>query len=158
MIRNPILFIGELIFGGTNGAPLSQSSTGKLASGISATNVNTTANTTTTSTTDVLINTMTITPVAGTYWVAFNMSVDENNNNAVITSSIWAAGAQIVGSEVAVQPFIQGGVTPSLAVRQCVAISALAIVNGSQAIEARWRVSAGTGTAHTRSMNILRIA
>lgn len=155
--ENPTIFIGEVVSGGTNGAPLSQSATGKVSSGIANSSVNATADTTTTSTTDVLIGSMTLMPVSGTYEVHFCTTLAENTNNANIFVSIYDGGSQVVGSEMSATPQIQGGVTPSLNMRVPICTLATATVNGSQAIEGRWRVSAGTGTAHTRILFISRM-
>lgn len=157
-VVNSILFIGQKILGGTLGAPLSTSASGLLVSGISTSTVNATANTTTTSTTNVLISSMTLTPAAGTYYVSFHTSLQENANNAIVTASLFSGGVQITGTEMPVTPFIQGGLTPSLPLQIPISISAFATVNGAQAIEARWRVSAGTGTATQRILNIVRVA
>jgi len=35
---------------------------------------------------------------------------------------------------------------------------AVVTVNGSEAIEARWRAAVGTATAHDRSMTIIRLS
>lgn len=156
-VNNPVAFIGQAVLGSTAGAPLSAGATNLLASGISTSSVNATVSTTTTSTSDVLIGSMTLTPVAGTYFVNFSSSFEENNNNANIFFSIYSGGAQVTGTEVAVTPQIQGGVTPSLNMRLPGSVSAFATVNGAQAIEARWRVSAGTGTARQRILNIIRV-
>lgn len=156
-VQNEVLFIGEVVSGGTNGAPLSQSATGKVASGITANLVKDTADTTTTSTTDAVIATMTTTPVSGFYDVKFCTTLAENTNNANVFVSIYSGGAQISGTEMSGTPQIQGGVTPSLNMRVPICTIAQATVNGSQAIEARWRVSAGTATSHTRIMTIFRL-
>lgn len=117
-----------------------------------------TANTTTTSTTDVLINTMTLTPASGTYMVWFTTSIDSNTNNSTVSVSIYAAGAQVAASEVHSQPQFQGGLTPSLNVTIPYTAIARIAVNGSQAIEARWRISSGTATAHQRTLMVLKVA
>lgn len=162
MIYNPSMFIGEVVTGGTNGAPLSVSSTGKLAVGITTTSVNSTVDTTTTSTaaTHVLINSMTITPAAGTYMVWFNTTLDSNTNNANIFVALYSNSTIITGTEMGATPQTQGGLTPSLNSKIPISTHAVSVtVNGSQAIEARWRISvAGTATAHTRMLSILRTA
>lgn len=160
-LKNYVLFIGQRILGATAGAPLSASSTGLLASGISTSTVNATANTTTTNATatGVLIASMTLTPVSGTYFVSFNTSLQSNANNIDVVISIFSGGTIVTGTEMFATPQIQGGLTPSLNMKVPASVSCFVTVNGSQAIEARWRLSAaGTGTADTRILNIVRVA
>lgn len=159
MIRNPVAFIGQAVLGATAGAPLSTDANDQLISGITSAEITATASTTTTSTTDVLINSMTTTPVAGTYVVFFNTTLQSNANNVNIFVSIYAGGAQAIGSEMSGTPQLQGGLTPSLNVNVPIFTSNTVTVNGAQAIEARWRVSAaGTATALSRTLQIIRIA
>lgn len=158
MIKRGTIFIGQTVLGSTAGAPLAVDTNNLLASGLSATEATATASTTTTSTTDVLMNLMTLTPVAGTYLVIFNTTLQSNANNVNIFVSIYAGGAQASGSEMSGTPQFQGGLTPSLNVSVPIGTVNLVTVNGSQAIEARWRVSAAaTATALSRTLVILRI-
>lgn len=157
-VSNLSIFLGEVASGLTVGAPLSVSATGKVASGLSSTEVTATATTTTTSTTDVLINSMTTTPVAGTYIVWFHTTLQSNTNNVNVFVSIYAGGVQAAGSEMDSTPQIQGGLTPSLNSNVPIGTINTVTVNGSQAIEARWRVSAAaTATALSRTLQILRV-
>ncbi len=116
-----------------------------------------TSSTTTTSGSDVLINSMTLTPRSGTYRVMFSTYAESNNNNADITFSIYAGGSLKTDSVRVVTPQIQGGVTPSLNFKAPVFINGDVTVNGSQAIEIRWKRSAGTATCTQRTLNITRI-
>jgi hypothetical protein len=160
-VYNYILFIGQVISGATNGAPLVVSSTGKLATGLSTSSVNATGTTTTTSTANpstAVIASMTQTPVAGTYFVYFCSSFQSNANNIDVLYSLFSGGSLITGSEMTATPQIQGGLTPSLNMKFPGCTIGLATVNGSQAIEARWHVSAaGTATAGSRIMIIMRV-
>lgn len=156
-VENPLVFIGELVKGSTLGAPLITDLNGKVASGLLVTSVSATSSTTTTSTTDILINTMTITPAAGTYMVWFHTTLQSNSNNANIFASIYSGGVQSSGSELGATPQFQGGLTPSLNVLVPITLVNTVIVNGAQAIEARWRITAGTATAGTRTLQILRV-
>lgn len=151
------IFSGEVASNLTVGAPLVVSSTGKVATGLTTSSVESVADTTTTSATDVLINLMTLTPVSGTYLVYFCTTIESGTNNANIFVSIYANAAQVLGTEMSGTPQIQGGVTPSLNMRVPICTIGLATVNGAQAIEARWRRSAGTATSHTRNLTILRV-
>ena len=116
-----------------------------------------TSATTTTSTSDVLMNSMTLTPRAGVYKVDFSTYLECNSNNANITVSIYSGGTQKTDSVRIATPQIQGGITPSLNMRVPMTTQGEVTVNGSQAIEIRWKTSAGTATATARTLNIQRI-
>lgn len=103
------------------------------------------SNITTTSTTDVLATGMTDTPPAGTYLVMFGGSSynDSTGSGLYVAVSIWAAGAQVADSE--------RQISDSVSYNQMFQTSTIVTVDGSQAIEGRWRCSAvGVGTAYMR--------
>lgn len=108
---------------------------------------------TTASGTDVVATSMTQTPAAGTYLVAFSGSLDHDSNSSSIETSVWSAGSQVASSE---RRFVrgagQGNVTGSFICQ------AKVTVNGSQAIEGRWRTSGATATMHERVLSILEVA
>lgn len=155
-IFNPSMFIGESVAGSTVGAPLSSDSSGNLISGISNTEVSATADTTTTSSTDVLMNSMTITPVSGTYFVSFSTTVDHSNQSVAVVASIYSGGTLKTDSVRSVVPRFNGIGANSLS--PCVAINGVTTVNGSQAIEIRWKTASGTATAHQRTLNVIRMS
>lgn len=155
IIRNS-LFIGKSVLGATTGAPLSADSNGLLASGISNTEVSATVDTTTGSTTDVLINTMTITPVSGTYLVKFSTTVDHSAQSVAVVVSIYSGGSLKTDSVRGVVPRFNGIGANSLS--PCVATNCVVTVNGAQAIEIRWKTASGTATAHQRTLNIFRLS
>lgn len=154
IIRNSI-FIGKGILGATTGAPLSADANGLLASGLSTTEVSATADITTTSATDVLMNSMTTTPVSGTYLVNFSTTVDHSAQSVAVVVSIYVGGVLKTDSVRSVVPRFNALGANSLS--PCVATNGIVSVNGSQAIEIRWKVASGTGTAHQRTMDILRL-
>lgn len=160
-VKNPVAFIGQAVLGSTAGAPLSVDTNSQLVSGITNASVNATTTTTTTSTASpstAVIASMTETPVAGTYYVNFCSSFQSNANNINVLFSIFAGGTKINGTEMSTTPQIQGGLTPSLNQRLPGCTTGFATVNGAQAIEIRWHVSAaGTATAGERIMTIMRI-
>lgn len=156
MIRNPSAFIGEIVSGATDGAPLSVSATGKLASGISSTEVSATANTTTTSATDAVMNTMTITPVAGTYLVLFSSWLTHSNGNDTVTISVYVGGVQKTDSVRTTIPFV--GALSAITQDIGVTTNGIVTVNGSQAIAIEWSTNGGTATAHQRTLDIIRLA
>jgi len=112
--------------------------------------VTATADDTTASGTDNDIAGMTITPAAGTYFVSFSGSVNSSANSATrMVISIYAGVTQVSGSERDIG--ISGGANV------CAHTQAVVTVNGSEAIEARWRAVVGTQTCHDRSMTIIRL-
>lgn len=120
-----------------------------------ATEVAFSSNITTTSTTDVVLTGMTITPISGTYLVMFSTWLTASAASNVHTMSIYVNGVQNAGSIRAAIPFSSA----SLAATQDIPLSTNAIVtvNGSQAIDIRWRTSAGTATAHNGTLDILKV-
>lgn len=122
----------------------------------STTEVVATADTTTTSTTDVLINSMTITPVAGDYLVWFSTCVDHSAQSVAVVVSLYVGGSLIVDSVRAPVPRFNALGAQSL--NPCVAINGKITANGAQAIEVRWKTASGTATAHQRNLMIVRVA
>jgi hypothetical protein len=106
--------------------------------------------TTTTSTTDVLVDSMTITPPAGTYAVWFAGSTENGNYPRENLMSIYAGGVREEDSEVH-SSWYRSDIPSAFC---CVA---KVTVNGSQAIEGRWRVSSGTGLMRHRTLLIIEV-
>jgi hypothetical protein len=114
--------------------------------------VEATADTTTGSATDVTVDSMIITPMAGTYKVTFVGSVDHNTSNATIYLSIYGAGAKVAGSErVFKRGGGQGNITAPFTCR------AKVTVDGTETIEGCWRTDAATATMHQRQLSIERV-
>lgn len=109
-----------------------------------------TADDTTMSTTDTLMNSMTITPVAGTYWIIWHGSILNSANGSERTwVSLYSGGSQVSATERSIGT-AGGAYFPAMT-------GAVVTVNGSQAIELRWRVAGGTSTVHSRRLSMLRI-
>lgn len=109
---------------------------------------------TTTSATPVLATSMTVTPAAGTYLVFFTGSCYQGTTGAGlwIEVSIYAGGSQNGASRLILAD------SPNF--NQAFTSVAIVTVNGSQAIEGRWRRTAGAGTASmlgTRTLTTLKI-
>jgi hypothetical protein len=121
-----------------------------------ATEVSATADTTTTSTTDVLMNTMTITPVAGTYLVSFSTTVDHSAQNVAVVISIYAGGT--LKADSVRGPIPRTNAIGAISMSMMASTNGVVTVNGSQAIEIRWKTASGTATAHQRTLDILRVA
>lgn len=149
------IFSGEVASGLTVGAPLAVSATGKVTTGLTAVEVTATADTTTTSATDVLINAMTQTPAAGTYIYWFSTCVDHSAQSVAVVVSVYVGGALDTDTVRSPVPRFNGIGANTLT--PCIAIQGLAVVNGSQAIEGRWKTASGTATAHQRNLLTLRI-
>lgn len=107
---------------------------------------------TSTSTTNVLMTGMSITPVAGQYTVFFSTTLKHSNNGQTIWLSIYAGGVQEVYSEHSIQSprWVNAGYSGYT--------QAIVTVDGTQAIELRWRTSSGTATALNRSIMIVRVS
>lgn len=157
-VKNNVGFIGQRILGSSVGAPLSVDANNGLISGIQGTTAVSAATTiTTTSTTDIVMTGITITPVSGTYKVMGTTTFRHNTNNALAFLSVWAAGVQIASSQSSATPQPQAGVGAALSIDIPATSIAEVSVNGSQAVELRWRTSAGTATSVNRVLTIQRI-
>lgn len=161
-VFNPILFIGQKILGATAGAPLYADANDQLVVGAPTTTfISSTTNTTVaTSASYAVINGMTITPgTAGTYQVHGRIgSIAHTTNNAQILIAIHVAGTIVSNSIAVAIPFIQGGVTPSLAVPMSMYTNTEVTITAGQAITLQWRTSAGTAQANNSySLMLTRI-
>lgn len=104
----------------------------------------------TTSTSYVLLDNMIITPVAGTYLaVHTNTSVNSGNGAARNFFGLFVNGVLVTGTERGIG--IAGGS------QSAASISKIIQVDGSQPVEIRWRVVAGTGTAYNRNLSLVRL-
>lgn len=123
---------------------------------IISTQITSTTNATTTSGTDVLMTSMTTTPIAGTYFVMFSGVVQQNAAGNSATISIYVNGVQDTASIRDFAPF-DGG-TLSAGSASCVATTqGVYTVDGVSAIAIEWHVSGGTGTVFQRNLTLLRI-
>lgn len=118
--------------------------------------VSATADTTTTSTTDVLVNSMTNTPAAGTYLVWFSAGVDHSNQSVAVVVSIYSGGSLKTDSVRSPIPRFNG--VGAITLTPIVATNGIVTVNGSQAIEIRWKTASGTATMHQRTLNLLKVS
>lgn len=120
-----------------------------------AVNIAIAGTTTTTSTSDVLLAGLTSVPPAGDYEVSFHSSFEASPNNGSVWASIYVGGTKIAASEI--QKTRGGGPTSGTINPVCISNYPVT-VNGSQAIEIRWRVSGGTGTSSpSRALFIRRV-
>jgi hypothetical protein len=115
------------------------------------TEVSMTSTITTNSTSDVLMTGMTITPAAGNYMVWFTGDIYNNQSSSNMIADIWAAGTVVTASE---RTLVSSNTTNHFNF----ATQAKVTVNGSQAIEGRWRtVSGNTNTNTRRTLSIMRV-
>lgn len=154
-VRNPSVFVGEVVNGATAGAPLITSATGKVASGISFLEVTATAVVTTTSTADVLMTTMTETPAAGTWLVNFSTWCSHSNGNDTITMSLYFNGTQKTDSVRTLIPF--DGAVGAITQDMPVSINAIVAANGTNPVQIEWHTNGGTATCTQRTLDMVRI-
>lgn len=109
-------------------------------------------NITTTSTSDVLMTGMTITPTSGTYLVLASCTSNNSGNNTNFIS-VYSGGVQVSGTQ---QSILRTNNNLANARLQYVS-NCQVTVNGSQAIDMRWRVSTGTGTCYSRYLTIIKV-
>lgn len=103
-----------------------------------------------TSLTDVLVTGMTLTPPAGTYAAIFTSSMGTTGTFNCF-ASIYLAGAIVLSSER------QANLSPANATDPF-CCTAIVTVNGSQAVEGRFRVAGGTGGMFQRSLLLIKVA
>lgn len=106
------------------------------------------ASATTSSATDAVINSMTLTPAAGTYIVSFEGVFSHGTNNGVTNYSIYAGAVQQANS---VRSYTTQNNT-----KFAVTTSAKVTVDGATAITAQWNTPAGTATILGRSLRVVR--
>ena len=116
---------------------------------------------TTTSNTDVVFDSCTITPAAGTYLVLFSTTLTSNTSGATFTMSAYSAGTQLADTVRTCIPQVDAsgglGGNNAVTVPETISINCITTVNGSQAIDIRWHRSAGTATAGPHTFNIVKI-
>jgi len=119
------------------------------ANAVSATNY-----ITITSMTDVVATNMTLTPAAGTYMVTFSSLVSGS-----VFLSLWSGGQRVRGTEriiasKSIDPRSSYHITDDIS---NVMTQGIITVDGSQKIEARWRVSENTGIMYGRTLSIIQL-
>lgn len=161
-VKNPVAFIGQTVLGSTTGAPLTVDVNNGLVSGEPATTfVGASTNVTVaTNAAYATITGLSITPTfAGTYQVHCRIgSIAHTTNNAQILMAVHVAGTIVSDSIALAIPFIQGGVTPSLAAPMSFYTNTETTITAGQAITCGWRTTAGTAQSNnSRSIMITRI-
>lgn len=110
--------------------------------------------TSTTSSSYVVINSMTTTPASGTYMVSFSASGDISNGNADADYAIHNDGSIVTHS---LRHLGHDGGAHTGGFKVTFYTQAIVTVNGSQAIDVRYKTSSGTFTVDERSMILLKV-
>jgi hypothetical protein len=92
---------------------------------------------------------MTITPGAGDYLVSFSGSLANSSNNSEIDIAVYVNGVQAAASVRRYDNLASGDTIPS-----SIAAYKVTGVLDAQAIEIRWRTSAGTASVWQRNMTV----
>jgi hypothetical protein len=99
---------------------------------------------------------MTITPPSGTYRVTGRAVVSSTSSSRNIFISIYSGGSQVANTEVG--NFIRaGGTMYSTSDIGNLYTDAFITVNGSQAIQLRWRTSGGTAQAQGYALTVTKV-
>lgn len=122
---------------------------GGLTPFLTTTEVTATADATTTGTSYATMTSMTATPASGTYEVVFSASGSSSIASANCDYAIFVDGTIVAHSE---RQMFYGGGSQAADVDMTMHTRAKVSVNGSQAIDIRWRTDQGTFTAHERSL------
>lgn len=104
----------------------------------------------TSSTSYEVMDSMTLSPASGTYMVWFNTTVVNTTGNADTYISLFAGGVQVATSERLIEE--DNGTNQSI-----MSTMGVITVDGTQAIDLRWKVSTGTSTAHAKTLMILKV-
>jgi hypothetical protein len=144
--------------GATNGQVLGYNTTSNQwgpttnSASISSSSASATGSTTTASASDAQIDSMTLTPGAGTYLVMFSTSVAHSATQSLYVS-IYANGSKVNESEcrlTVTDMKVQASVFP-------LSTQAVVTVAAGQVIEVKWRTTGATATAYQRILTLLKI-
>lgn len=117
-----------------------------------STQVTATGDTTTTSATYVLVDSMTITPGAGTYLVSFGSYWRNSSGGAVMDVTLFVDGVEQTGCLTRYDNLGSGDTIP------CNIPSYKVTCGDAEAIEVRWKRSAGTNTMGDRHLTVVETA
>lgn len=110
---------------------------------------------TTSSGTDVLMTSMTLTPGAGDYLAVFSTSVHNDTAGALVRCSLYVNSVQQAHTEREI--LAEGSLLPP-GFQHLLATNAHLSVGAGEDVEVHWHVSAGTGTAGRRTLNLFPIS
>ncbi len=111
----------------------------------------------TTSTNYVVMTSMTLTPPAGTYLVDGRSTVTATSNNRTVSMAIYSDGVIVSGSQT--ESFIRtgSGFLTNTDIESLVN-DAVVTVNGSQAVDLRWKTTGGTVQANFISLRLIKVS
>lgn len=158
-VRNPLIFVGENVLGGTPSTQLFVDANGQVASGsapiVNSTNGTVTAGTCTT--TKATLTGMTATnPPAGTYLLNFSGDFSSANAGVVVTVVVEIAGADQAQTQRKFMPFA-GGTLTSGSQRMPAALNAIIVVNGSQTVTIACSVSSNNVSTASMELDLVRL-
>jgi hypothetical protein len=153
-VVNPSVFIGEQVFGATNGSPLVVTNS-QLAQGLSYSETSSTTAYTCT-TTNGQVTGMTVTPAAGTYLAVYSSDFSSANAGTVVTLEYFVGGSALTISQRKFMPFT-GGTLTSGSQRVMQGLNSIFAVNGSQAVQVYCQTSASTVTTAASQLDLVRI-
>jgi hypothetical protein len=100
----------------------------------------------------------TLTPVAGTYYVAARAISSATTNGHNVFLSVFSNGSQVTDSEIYYFVRNGNGLLGGTSDTGEMHTDAVVTVNGSQAIDMRWRVDGGTGNLTNYSLTLLKLS
>lgn len=124
--------------------------------GIYTLSVSSQSTTTTTSATPALLNSMTLTPIAGTYQVFFDTTVQSTTGGNSITFVVQVNASSVAASSRTIQ-FPTATLIDSGYPFFCGSQLNGATVNGAQTITVFWSTSGGTATCLNRTLTVMKI-
>lgn len=158
-LRNPVIFVGQNVLGGTPSTQLYVDANGQVASGsapiVNSTNGNTTGGTCTTTKTTLTGMTAT-TPPAGTYLAFFSGDFSSATSGIVVTIVIAIGGTDQAVTQRKFMPFAGGTLTAG-SQRMPASINSIIVLNGSQNVTVPCSTSSGSVTTASMELDLLRI-
>lgn len=111
---------------------------------------------TTTSATPAVYGSMTLTPIAGNYLVAFDTYVQSTAGGNSITTGLYIAGTVVATSPRTIQfptaTLIDSGYPFYIGIQ-----GQIITVNGSQTVDIRWSTNGGTASGFDRTLTLVKI-
>lgn len=126
-----------------------------IGGGISSNLLSATSNTSTGSSSYTQVNSMSNTPAAGTYMVTFSASGKGNSDDQEMQVCLYSGGSAVTHTE---RDYGYEADSNNNDRRFTIHTQAIITVNGSQAIEARYKTNTGTFNIYERSMTLLKVA
>lgn len=124
--------------------------------GIASSTVSAQTTVTTTSATPATYGSMTLTPIAGTYFVTFDTYVQSTAGGNSITFGLYIAGTVDANSPRTIQfptaTLIDSGYPFYVGIQ-----GQIITVNGSQVVDVRWSTNGGTASGFNRTLTLLKI-